>query len=138
MLKIRLQMTGRRNDRHFRVVVIEHTRGPKSGKYVEKIGFVNPRTKEVKIDTERAKYWLSVGAQATGRVYNYLVDLGVLEGPKKNVLPRKTPIKKETEETEAQETSAEEAAAENAEEANENSENQEEATEAQEEENKEG
>ncbi len=136
MLKIRLQMTGRRNDRHFRVVVIEHTRGPKSGKYVEKIGFVNPRTKEVKIDTERAKYWLSVGAQATGRVYNYLVDLGVLEGPKKNVLPRKTPIKKESEEAETQEASTEEAT-ENAGETDENSENQEEAAEVQEE-NKEG
>ncbi len=95
MLKIRLQMTGRRNDRHFIVIVTEHTAGPKSGKYVEKIGFINPRTKENKIDSERAKYWLSVGAKPTGRVHNMLVDLGVVEGPKVNVLPQKTPIQKE-------------------------------------------
>ncbi len=104
MLKIRLQITGRRNDRHFRIIVAEHTIGPKSGKYVEKIGFINPRTKEQYIDVERAKYWLSVGAQPTDRVYNMLVDAGVFEGPKKNVLPKKRPIKKEGEEeqTEAQ------------------------------------
>lgn len=92
-------MTGRRNDRHFRVIVTEHTAGPKSGKYVEKLGFINPRTGEKKIDTERAKYWLSVGAKPSGRVHNMLVDEKVIEGPKINVLPKKTPIVNETEES---------------------------------------
>ncbi len=95
MLKIRLQMTGRRNDRHFRIIVTEGSSGPRSGKYVEKIGFINPRTKELQIDTDRAKYWLSVGAQASDRVYNILVDKGVVDGPKRNVLPKKTPIEPE-------------------------------------------
>ncbi len=111
MLKIRLQMTGRRNDRHFRIIVTEHIQGPKSGKYVEKIGFINPRTKESKIDVERAKYWISVGAQPTDRVYNMLVDEGVFEGPKRNVLPKKTPIAKDEPEESADE-SKEEASAE--------------------------
>ncbi len=110
MLKIRLQMTGRRNDRHFRIIVAEHTTGPKSGKYVEKIGFINPRTKESNIDVERAKYWMSVGAQPTDRVYNMLVDEGLIEGPKKNVLPKKTPIVKEAEETEQDSAVTEESA----------------------------
>ncbi len=107
MLKIRLQMTGRRNDRHFRIIVVEHTAGPKSGKYVEKIGFINPRTHEMQIDLDRAKYWLSVGAQPSDRIYNILVDKGVLEGPKKNVLPKKTPIVKEGEESAESEASEE-------------------------------
>ena len=93
-------MVGRRNDRHFRVLVVEHTTGPKSGKYVEKVGFINPRTHESKLDIERVKYWLSVGAQPSDRVYNMLVDEGVLDGPKKNVLPKKSPIVKEGEESE--------------------------------------
>ncbi len=114
MLKIRLQMTGRRNDRHFRIIVTEHTQGPKSGKYVEKIGFINPRTKESKIDAERAKYWLSVGAQPTDRIYNMLVDEGVLEGPKKNVLPKKTPIAKDEPEGENSETTDDQANSEEA------------------------
>ncbi len=99
-------MTGRRNDRHFRIIVAEHTAGPKSGKYVEKLGFINPRTKEKKIDVERAKYWLSVGAQPTVRVYNMLVDEGVIDGPKKNALPKKTPIKKESDESGDQNTNS--------------------------------
>lgn len=100
MLKIRLQMTGRRNDRHFRVIVTEHTAGPRSGKYVEKLGFINPRTKEISIDEERAKYWLSQGAQPSDRVFNILVDRGVLQGQKRNVLPKKTPIVNEEEQSE--------------------------------------
>ena len=100
MLKIRLQMTGRRNDRHFRIIVVEHTAGPKSGKYVEKVGYINPRTKKYEINLDRVKYWMSVGAKPTDRVYNMLVDEGVIEGPKKNVLPRKSPIKKEGEKSE--------------------------------------
>ncbi len=101
MLKIRLQMTGRRNDRHFRIIVTEHTAGPKSGKYVEKLGFIDNNTKERKINAERVKYWLSVGAQPSDRVYNILVDEKILEGPKKNVLPKKTPIVSEEVQKEA-------------------------------------
>ena len=100
MLKIRLQMTGRRNKRHFRIIVVEHTVGPKSGKYVEKIGYIDNDTHSSHIDTERAKYWMSVGAQPTDRVYNMLVDEGVIDGPKRNALPKKTPIVKETPEEE--------------------------------------
>ncbi len=124
MLKIRLQMTGRRNDRHFRIIVVEHTAGPKSGKYVEKIGFINPRTHEMQIDLDRAKYWLSVGAQPSDRIYNILVDKGVLEGPKRNVLPKKTPIVKEGEES-AESEAAEESNAEDAGESQDAEENQE-------------
>ncbi len=105
MLKIRLQRIGRRNDPHFRVLVAEHTAGPKSNKFVEKVGTLNPKTKELQLNAERIKYWLSVGAQATDRVHNMLVKAGIIKADTINVLPQKTPVVKEVEES----TPAEEA-----------------------------
>jgi small subunit ribosomal protein S16 len=95
MLKIRLQRTGRTNDPSYRVVVTEHTNGPKSGRAVEKLGSYNPKSKERVLDGERIKYWLSVGAKATGTMHNMLVSAGIVSGKKVNVLPKKTVPKKE-------------------------------------------
>lgn len=95
MLKVRLQRTGRTNDPSFRIVVAEHTTSPRSGNFVEKIGTYNPKTKQNTLNAERAKYWLSVGAKASGTVHNMLVSLGVIKGKKVNVLPKKSPPKKE-------------------------------------------
>lgn len=97
MLKIRLQRIGRINQPAFRVVVTEHTRSPKAGKFVEQVGIYNPRSKERVLKEDRIKYWLSVGAQASGTVHNMLVSKGVVKGKKINVLPKKSPPKKEEE-----------------------------------------
>ncbi|GMU74150.1 MAG: hypothetical protein AMXMBFR44_3490 [Candidatus Campbellbacteria bacterium] len=114
MLKIRLQRYGRTNDPSFRVVVLEGTRGPKAGNHVDQIGFYNAVTKQKSLDTEKAKYWISKGAQPSDTVYNMLVTAGAVEGKKRNVLPKKTPIVKEqpVEETAAPETPVAEAPAE--------------------------
>jgi small subunit ribosomal protein S16 len=106
MLRIRLKRVGRRNDPSYRVVVTEMSRGPKSGDAVEQVGFYNPKTKERTFDGERITYWMTQGAQPSDTVYNMLVDAKIVEGKKKNVLPRKTPLVKEKEE----ETTAEETA----------------------------
>lgn len=95
MLKIRLQRIGRTNDPSYRVVVTEHQNGPKAGKAADVIGSYNPKTKERKLDAERAKYWISVGAQASGTVHNMLVSAGIITGKKVNVLPKKTVPKKD-------------------------------------------
>ncbi len=95
MLKIRLQRTGRTNDPSYRVVVTEHTNGPKSGRAVEKVGTYNPKSKERKLDADRIKYWLSKGAQASGTMHNMLISTGIITGKKVNVLPKKTVPKKE-------------------------------------------
>ena len=100
MLKIRLQRIGRRNDPHFRVLVAESTAGPKSNKFIEKVGTVNPKTKETQLNAERIKYWLSVGAQASGRVHNMLVKAGIIKADTINVLPQKSPVVKEEDEKE--------------------------------------
>ncbi|MEK7509467.1 MAG: 30S ribosomal protein S16 [Patescibacteria group bacterium] len=90
MLKIRLQRTGRTNDPSYRVVVTEHTNSTKSGRAVEALGSYNPKSKERILNEERIKYWLSVGAQASGTMHNMLISLGIISGKKINVLPKKT------------------------------------------------
>ncbi|MFZ2886384.1 MAG: 30S ribosomal protein S16 [Minisyncoccia bacterium] len=95
MLKIRLQRIGRTNDPSYRVVVTEHTNGPKAGKAADTVGSYNPKTKERKLDAERIKYWLSKGAQASGTVHNMLISAGIITGKKINVLPKKTVPKKD-------------------------------------------
>lgn len=88
MLKIRLQRVGRINLPSYRIIVVEHTEGPKTGKFTEIVGTYNPRTKERKINDERVKYWISVGAKPSDTVHNMLVSTGVMKGKKINVLPK--------------------------------------------------
>lgn len=95
MLKIRLQRVGRKNSPSYRVVVGEHTIGPKSGKFLETLGSYNPKTKERTLSAERIQHWISKGAQASGTVHNMLVSANVISGKKVNVLPKKTPPKKD-------------------------------------------
>ncbi len=97
MLMIRLQRVGRTNDPSFRVVVADSRRSAKSGRYVELIGSYNPRTDAVAIKADRAKHWLSKGAQASGTIHNLLISNKIIEGKKVNVLPKKTVPKKEEE-----------------------------------------
>jgi small subunit ribosomal protein S16 len=88
MLKIRMQRVGRINMPSYRIIVVEHTEGPKTGNIVEKVGTYNPRSKERAIDADRVKYWMSVGAQPSDTVHNMLVSLGILNAKKINVLPK--------------------------------------------------
>ena len=90
MLKIRLQRIGRKNEPHFRVVLVDRKHSAKSGKFQEILGSYNPKKGEVTLETDRVKHWLSVGAQASGTVYNFLVDQKIIQGKKKNNLPKKS------------------------------------------------
>ena len=69
MVKIRLARGGAKKKPYYRIVVAD-VREKRDGKYIERIGFYNPMIQEnrFEIDSERAKYWLSVGAQPTDRV----------------------------------------------------------------------
>jgi len=95
MLKIRMQRTGRINQPSYRIIVTEHTRGPKTGSFVEEIGTYNPATKTRTLNDERVEYWLSVGAKPSGTMHNMLLSAGVIKGKKVNVLPKKTVAKAE-------------------------------------------
>lgn len=92
---IRLQRVGRKNDPSFRVVVTDSKNAARRGLPTEVIGSYDARKGKPEINADRATYWLSVGAQASGTVHNMLIDAGVLKGKKVNVLPKKTPIVKE-------------------------------------------
>ncbi len=89
MLVIRLIRRGKRNQPFFRVVVTEKQNSPKGGRFLESLGFLNPLTKEKKINTERIKHWLSVGAQPSDRIYNLLISEKIIEGKKRDVRSRK-------------------------------------------------
>lgn len=82
-----MQRIGRINQASYRIVVTEHTASPKAGKFVEKLGTYNPRTKARTLDEARVKYWLSVGAQPSATMHNMLIGAGVISGKKINVLP---------------------------------------------------
>ena len=66
MLKIRLRRVGAKKQPSYRLVVAE-SRWPRDGRFVENIGFYNPRTDPatVRVDEGRALHWLSLGAQPT-------------------------------------------------------------------------
>ena len=95
MLTIRLQRRGRKNDPSFRVLVLESKRGPKSGSYLDLVGSYDARTDRVELNEERIKHWISEGATVSDTVHNLLVSKGVVEGKKRNVLPKKTVAKVE-------------------------------------------
>ncbi len=70
MVKIRLTRMGSKRNPHYRIVVID-VRKKRSGGYIEAIGYYDPRgtvAEPLRIDAERAQYWLSQGAQPTDTV----------------------------------------------------------------------
>lgn len=91
---IRLQRVGRKNDASFRVVLTEKQRGPKAGDALEVLGFHNPKQSVSEFKKDRIAYWISVGAQPSDTVHNLLVSQKIVEGKKRNVLSKKSPIKK--------------------------------------------
>ncbi len=77
MVKIRLRRVGAKKQPSYRVVVTD-SRAPRDGRFIEIVGFYNPRTEPetVKIKEDRALYWLSVGAQPTEPVARLLKKQG--------------------------------------------------------------
>jgi small subunit ribosomal protein S16 len=79
-VKIRLKRMGMKKKPFYRVVVADD-RFPRDGRFIEELGYYNPMTHpaEIKIDPERAKHWLTVGAQPTDTVRILLKKSGALE-----------------------------------------------------------
>ena len=90
-----MQRIGRRNDPSYRIVVVNSTTGPKSNKYIEKVGFHDSIRKTSNFEKDRILYWMSEGAKTSDTVHNLLIKNKIIEGTKVNALPRKTPIVKE-------------------------------------------
>ena len=73
MLSIRLRRTGSTKRPYFRVVVAD-SRAWRDGRFVEVLGHYDPRGDPavVKIDAERAKHWIGLGARASDTVRSLL------------------------------------------------------------------
>ncbi len=71
--KIRLTRLGKKKQPTYRVVVMD-SRKQRDGKYIEQLGFYDPRPNPsvVTIDNERALHWLNTGAQPTERAQKLL------------------------------------------------------------------
>lgn len=67
MLKIRLQRFGKKKAPVYRVAVMEKS-NQRNGEPVEVLGFYNPKTKDLVLNTERSKFWQSKGAIASDTV----------------------------------------------------------------------
>lgn len=80
MVKIRLRRTGSKKKPTYRVVVAD-SRSPRDGRFIEIIGYYNPRTEPTtfNISEERAMHWLSVGAQPTDTVQKLLKNSGTID-----------------------------------------------------------
>jgi small subunit ribosomal protein S16 len=80
MVKIRLRRVGAKKQPTYRVVVTD-SRSPRDGRFIETLGFYNPRTEPptVEIKEDRALYWLSQGAQPTEAVAGLLTRLGTMD-----------------------------------------------------------
>jgi small subunit ribosomal protein S16 len=77
MLAIRLQRTGRKGHAMFRVVVQDSRRTPTSGKVVALLGTYDPHSKAVALDSEKASFYLTNGAQPSDRAALLLKSEGV-------------------------------------------------------------
>ncbi len=82
MVKIRLMRMGMKGQPSYRVVIAE-SHSPRDGRIIENIGWYNPRTEPstIKIDAEKARHWLSVGAQPTETTRSLLLRAGIIERP---------------------------------------------------------
>ncbi|MEE2716192.1 MAG: 30S ribosomal protein S16 [SAR324 cluster bacterium] len=79
MVKIRLARGGAKKRPYYRIVIADSHK-KRDGRFIERIGFYNPMVQENRfgIDGERAKYWLSVGAQPTDRVRKLMEKAEIL------------------------------------------------------------
>ena len=73
MVKIRLRRMGAKKAPYYRIVVAD-SRSPRDGRFIEEIGTYDPMAEgsKLKVDMERAKYWIANGAQPTDTVRGLL------------------------------------------------------------------
>ena len=73
MVKIRLRRMGAKKAPYYRIIVAD-SRSPRDGRFIEELGVYDPMAdgEKIKVDMERAKYWISNGAQPTDTVRGLL------------------------------------------------------------------
>ena len=78
MVKLRLRRMGAKKRPSYRIVAAD-SRSPRDGDFIETLGYYDPLTEPstIRVDAERARHWLSVGAQPTDTVRSLLNRAGV-------------------------------------------------------------
>ena len=77
-VKMRLRRMGAKKAPTYRVIVAD-SRSPRDGRFIEEIGYFNPRSDELKIDADKAKTWLKNGAQPTDTVKALLKKSNIID-----------------------------------------------------------
>src|SRR6188472_592903 len=113
-VSIRLARGGAKKRPYYRIVVAD-SRNARDGRFIEKVGTYNPllakdSPERVKLDADRIKHWLSVGAQPSDRVLRFLDAAGVMERPARNNPQKAEPGEKAKERVEARAAKEAEAA----------------------------
>ena len=124
-ISLRLSRGGAKKRPYYRIVAAD-SRKARDGKYLEQIGVYNPLLPKddegrVKLNEDRARYWLGVGAQPSDRVARFLDAAGIRERAARNNPNKAEPgekAKERAEEKAAKAAEAEEAAKAAEEEAN--------------------
>ena len=101
VVRLRLQRFGRTHTPFYRMVAANN-KAPRDGKFLDILGTYNPianrdGVKEIRLKTDRLKYWLSVGAQPSDRVSWILGKFGILPPPPKKFSPQNMVPKSERE-----------------------------------------
>jgi small subunit ribosomal protein S16 len=78
-VRIRLKRFGAKKRPFYRIVVAD-SKSPRDGRFIDEIGYYNPiaQPAEIKIDVEKAKKWLGVGAQPSDTVKSLFKKEGII------------------------------------------------------------
>ena len=122
-LKLRLSRGGAKKRPYYRIVVAD-SRMPRDGRYIERVGTYNPMLPQehpdrLKLNDERIRHWLGVGAKPSDRVAKFLGQAEIIPMPEiretpKQSAPRAKTLERMREAEEAAKAKAEEAPAEEA------------------------
>jgi small subunit ribosomal protein S16 len=82
VIKLRLRRMGAKKRPFYRIVAAEHS-SPRDGRFIEILGHYDPLTEPatVKVNEERVRHWLSVGAKPSETVEGLLKRAGVIAAP---------------------------------------------------------
>ncbi len=108
--RIRLARGGTKKRPFYRVVIAD-SRSPRDGRFIEKIGHYNPMVprdhpERLRLDEDRARHWISVGATPSDRVARFLGQADIIPMPArpeqtKQHLPKKRELERRAAEVEA-------------------------------------
>ncbi len=109
-LRIRLARGGTKKRPFYRIVIAD-SRSPRDGRFIERIGHYNPMVprdhpERLRLDEERARHWLAVGALPSDRVARFLGQANIIPMPARpeqtqQHLPKKKELERRAAEAEA-------------------------------------